>query len=88
MVATPGISTGYWKPEHALGGALVWRHRQQVFALKQDSRAGDLVTRLAKRQVLKLRKADSAKEAVSWFDKTDDLLKRVEEAERMQFEGK
>jgi len=37
MVATPGISTGYWKArKHALGGTLVGRHSEQVFALEQD----------------------------------------------------
>ena len=35
------------REEHALGGALVGRHLQQVFALEQDFAAGDFVARLA-----------------------------------------
>jgi hypothetical protein len=36
------------REEHALGGALVRRHREQVFAPEQDLAAGHLVTRLAR----------------------------------------
>ncbi len=35
------------RQEHALGGALVRRHLQQVFALEQDLAAGDFVAGLA-----------------------------------------
>ena len=35
------------RQEHALGGALVGRHLQQVLALEQDFAAGDFVARLA-----------------------------------------
>ena len=35
------------RQEHALGGALVGRHLQQVLALEQDLAAGDLVAGLA-----------------------------------------
>ena len=35
------------RQEHALGGALVGRHLQQVFALEQDFAAGDFIARLA-----------------------------------------
>ena len=35
------------RQEHALGGALVRRHRQQVLALEQDLATGDLVAGLA-----------------------------------------
>ena len=35
------------RQEHALGGALVGRHLQQVLALEQDLAAGDFVARLA-----------------------------------------
>ena len=35
------------RQEHALGGALVRRHGQEVLALEQDLAAGDFITRLA-----------------------------------------
>jgi hypothetical protein len=35
------------RQEQALGGALVRRHFQEVFALEQDFASGDLIARLA-----------------------------------------
>jgi len=45
--ATPGYSTDTGTREHALGGALVGRHFQEVLAPVQDLAAGDFITGLA-----------------------------------------
>ena len=48
MVATPGISSGYWKARNRpRGGALVGLHVEQVLAVEQHLACGRLVVRLA-----------------------------------------
>ena len=48
IVATPGISSGYWKARNRPArGALVGLHLEQVLAVEQDLAVEDLVVRLA-----------------------------------------